>query len=151
MIFLSADKKEVTHTTCPKNALSNNNKKYYLSILAIEFAIEFAILIFFLFIIISVPADSTLSEDQINVLRDVITSSREKLQRLTIEHRDLHGTVSKVGKAIDRNFVSDLSSTTRTDVLVQERNLQLLNKVIAQHFYRQGMDEVADNILKVCN
>lgn len=83
------------------------------------------------------------------MLRDALSKAKEKLQRLTTDHRDLHGTVSKVGKAVDRNFVSDLSSTTRTDVLVHERNIQLLNKVIAQHFYRQGMDDVADTLVKV--
>lgn len=90
-----------------------------------------------------------MTAEQIAVLKDVLAKSKEKLQRLTTDHRDLHGTVSKVGKAIDRNFVSDLSSTTRNDVLVHERNIQLLNKVIAQHFYRQGMDDVADVVIEV--
>lgn len=98
--------------------------------------------------IVSVPQDSNLTGEQIIVLRDALAKAKEKLQRLTTDHRDLHGTVSKVGKAIDRNFVSDLSSTTRTDVLVHEENIQLLNKVIAQHFYRQGMDDVADTLIK---
>lgn len=89
-----------------------------------------------------------MTAEQTIVLRDALSKAKEKLQRLTTDHRDLHGTVSKVGKAIDRNFVSDLSSTTRTDVLVHDENIQLLNKVIAQHFYRQGMDDVADTLLK---
>lgn len=96
-----------------------------------------------------VPPDGQLTPEQINILRDALAKSKEKLQRLTADHRDMHGTVSKVGKAIDRNFVCDLSSTARTDVLVHERNVQLLNKVIAQHFYRQGMDDVADTIIEV--
>lgn len=76
-----------------------------------------------------------------------MAKSKEKLQRLASDHREVHAVVSKVGKAIDRNFVSDLSSTTRNDVLVHDRNIQLLNKVIAQHFYRQGMDDVADVVI----
>lgn len=95
------------------------------------------------------PHDGNLTAEQIAVLKDLLAKSKEKLQRLTTDHRDLHGTVSKVGKAIDRNFVCDLSSTTRNDVLVHERNIQLLNKVIAQHFYRQGMDDVADVVIEV--
>lgn len=96
-----------------------------------------------------VPQDDHLTDEQVSILREALSKSKEKLQRLTADHRDMHGTVSKVGKAIDRNFVSDLSSTARTDVLVHERNVQLLNKVIAQHFYRQGMDDVADTIIEV--
>lgn len=90
------------------------------------------------------PQNASLNAGQLSTLTAVLERSKEKLQRLTAEHRDLHGTVSKVGKAIDRNFVCDLSSTSRNDVLAQDRNVQLLNKVIAQHFYRQGLDDVAD-------
>lgn len=96
------------------------------------------------------PQEGRLTDRQLkaNGLTSVLARSKEKLQRLTSEHRDLHGTVSKVGKAIDRNFVCDLSSTARNDVLVNERNVQLLNKVIAQHFYRQGLDDVAECIIR---
>lgn len=95
-----------------------------------------------------VPSESTLTAEQVTLLRDVLAKSKEKLQRLTTDHRELHSSVSKVGKGVDRNFVSDLSSTTRNDVMVHERNIQLLNKVIAQHFYRQGMDDVADIVIQ---
>lgn len=82
-------------------------------------------------------------------MRDFLTKIKDKLHILTTDHRDLHGTVSKVGKAIDRNFVSDFTATTRTDVFSDENNVQLLNKIIAQHFYRQGMDDVAEVLVKV--
>lgn len=99
--------------------------------------------------VILVPPDGNLSAEQHALLRDLLAKSKEKLRRLTTDHRDLHGSVSKVGKTIDRNFVSDLSSTTKTDVLIEDRNIHLLNKVIAQHFYRQGMDDVADTLVQV--
>lgn len=82
------------------------------------------------------------------LLRDTLTKTKEKLQRLTTEHRDLHGAVSKIGKTIDRNFVSDFSSTTRNDVLVEEQNIQLLNKVIAQHLQRNNLDDVAATLIQ---
>lgn len=101
------------------------------------------------FSVILVPPDRNLTAEQHGLLRDLLAKSKEKLRRLTTDHRDLHGSVSKVGKTIDRQFVSDLSSTTKTDVLLEERNIHLLNKVIAQHFYRQGMDDVADTLVEV--
>lgn len=79
----------------------------------------------------------------------MMSKAKEKLQRLTIDHRDLHGTVSKVGKAIDRNFTADFTATTGTDIFETDKNVQLLNKIMAQHFYRQGMDDVADMLIKV--
>jgi E3 ubiquitin-protein transferase RMND5 len=54
--------------------------------------------------------------------------------------------VSKVGKAIDRNFISEYTSVSRSDLFTNERNIKLLNENIAQHFYRQGMDDVADSL-----
>ncbi|XP_052862896.1 E3 ubiquitin-protein ligase RMND5A isoform X1 [Anopheles cruzii] len=92
--------------------------------------------------------DDKLTPGQVEVLNDALKKVKDKLHRLTTEHRDLHGTVSKVGKAIDRNFVADFTATSRTDVLQSERNLVLLNKIMAQHFYRQGMDDVADALIK---
>lgn len=38
----------------------------------------------------------------INFISNLIHKSKEKTQKLAIEHRELHSTVSKVGKAIDR-------------------------------------------------
>ncbi|XP_055705198.1 E3 ubiquitin-protein ligase RMND5A [Phlebotomus papatasi] len=93
-------------------------------------------------------SNAELTAGQVVILKDALSKTKEKLQRLTADHRDLHGTVSKVGKAIDRNFVSDFTATSRTDVFTTERNIQLLNTVIAQHFYRQGMEDVADMLIK---
>lgn len=95
-----------------------------------------------------VPADEKLTTEQMILLRDTISKTREKLQRLTTDHRDLHGAVSKIGKTIDRNFVSDFSPTTRNDVLVEEQNIQLLNKVIAQHLQRNNLDDVAATLIQ---
>ncbi|XP_058457097.1 E3 ubiquitin-protein ligase RMND5A isoform X1 [Malaya genurostris] len=93
------------------------------------------------------PSDEQLTPGQIEVLHDAMAKAKDKLQRLTTEHRDLHGTVSKVGKAIDRNFVADFTATSRTDVFQLDHNVTLLNKIMAQHFYRQGMDDVADTLI----
>lgn len=94
--------------------------------------------------------DAQISERQAEILREALSKTKEKLQRITTEHRDLHGTVSKVGKVIDRNFVSDFTATARTDALNDEKNIQLLNKIIAQHYYRQGMEDIAQTLIKVC-
>lgn len=55
------------------------------------------------------------------------------------------GTVSKVGKAIDRNFYQDYTSIApRLELFQDERNIQLLNQIIVKHFYRSGMTDVAE-------
>lgn len=67
----------------------------------------------------------------------------ESIGKLATEHRDLHSTVSKVGKAVDRNFVSDFDSTSREDVFSGPTKEHLLNEVILQHLYRQGQLEIS--------
>lgn len=83
------------------------------------------------------------------ILNEAFAKMREKLHRITTEHREIHGTVSKVGKVIDRNFVSDFQATARSDALVEDRNMQMLNKLVAEHYIRQGMDDVAEALIRV--
>lgn len=95
-------------------------------------------------------APQRLTDRQMEIIRDAISKCNERVQKLSTEHRDLHGSVSKIGKAIDRNYSSDFSSTMRVDALQDEENLMLLNKAIAKHYCRQGMDEVARTLIKEC-
>merc|ERR1711963_908846 len=44
------------------------------------------------------------------ILTQCIRKAKETFANLSSSHRDLHGSVSKVGKSVDRNFVSDFSS-----------------------------------------
>lgn len=103
-------------------------------------------------------------------MKQAASKVKDTVQRLASDHRDLHSTVSKVGKAIDRvreqslilciykfiydthlfqNFVSDFASTSREEVFSGTEKVQLLNKVICQHFYRQGMIDIAEELAKV--
>lgn len=71
------------------------------------------------------------------------------VSKLASEHRDQHSTVSKVGKAIDRNFIADFAATSREDVFGSPEKIQMINKVICEHFCRQGMYDVAQELAKV--
>ncbi|XP_043273816.1 E3 ubiquitin-protein ligase RMND5A isoform X2 [Venturia canescens] len=92
------------------------------------------------------PPDHELAAAQIQVLEHAMIKVRDTVQRLATDHRESHSTVSKVGKAIDRNFISDFASTSREDVFAGPEKTQLLNQVIFQHFYRQGMLDIADEL-----
>lgn len=91
-----------------------------------------------------------LTEKQIEVLLDTINKTNTKLVAISTEHRDLHGAVSKVGKVVDRNFVSDFSALSRATPN-EEENIELLNKVMAKHYFRQGMDDIAHLLIKESN
>ncbi|XP_044736227.1 E3 ubiquitin-protein ligase RMND5A [Chrysoperla carnea] len=92
------------------------------------------------------PSDHELTPEQINILKEAMTKVKETVHHLATDHRDLHSTVSKVGKAIDRNFIADFAATCREDVFANSGKIQLLNEVICQHFYRQGLQDVADEL-----
>lgn len=92
--------------------------------------------------------DHALTSVQIDILKQNLSKIKETVSKLATDHRDLHSTVSKVGKAIDRNFVSDFAATSREDTFASPQKINLINKVICQHFYRQGMHDVADELAK---
>lgn len=48
------------------------------------------------------PPEHELTPQQISIVKQAMSKARETVQRLATDHRDLHSTVSKVGKAIDR-------------------------------------------------
>lgn len=102
-----------------------------------------------LFIILTAPDGYELSKYQKEVLKQAMTKIKDTVSRLATDHRDLHGTVSKVGKAIDRNFVPDFAATSRDDVFNTPEKIQMINKVICEHFCRHGLHEVADELAKV--
>ncbi|KAG8323541.1 E3 ubiquitin-protein transferase rmnd5a [Homalodisca vitripennis] len=59
-------------------------------------------------------------------------------------------TTSKISRywcpQCNANFVSDFASTSREDVFSGPEKIMLLNQVICQHFYRQGMLDIAQEL-----
>jgi len=95
-----------------------------------------------------VGEDYELTETQSSILCDAMNQMRESVGRIATDHRDLHSTVSKVGKAIDRNFNADNGSITREGIFTGGRAQTILTQVVCQHLYRQGMLNVGEAL---CN
>lgn len=81
-------------------------------------------------------------------LLQLTQTTKDHIQKTATDHRELHSSVSKVGKAIDRNFMSDYDSTSRTDIFSSPEQTAALNSVILQHFYRKGQLDIADALIK---
>ena len=90
--------------------------------------------------------DGSISPTQTLMLVKTLQSVRDTASKVASNHRDLHSSVSKVGKAVDRHFVSDYDATSRDDVFSGADNQMMLNEVILQHFYRQGQLEIGDSL-----
>ncbi|ESO86491.1 hypothetical protein LOTGIDRAFT_207069 [Lottia gigantea] len=88
-------------------------------------------------------SEHDLTPTQTEILTQTLKRVRESVQRLSTEHKDLHGSVSKVGRSVDRNFISDFTAVT-PDTFENEKNNNLLNEVICEHFLRQGMLDIAE-------
>lgn len=85
---------------------------------------------------------------QTSILNGLIKKVRDVIQQIATEHRDLHGTVSKVGKAIDKNFVSEFASVCNEVLYDDPEKSAVLNEAIVEHFLRQGMLDIAEQLIK---
>lgn len=54
------------------------------------------------------------------------------------DHRELHATVSRVGKSIDRHFIADYAAVApKAESFCSDTNRPIMEQAIAQHLYRQ--------------
>ncbi|XP_076372135.1 required for meiotic nuclear division 5 protein souji [Tachypleus tridentatus] len=94
------------------------------------------------------PFDQEVTPSQALLLTQCAKRVKDVTTAMTAEHRDLHGTVSKVGKAIDKNLIPDFGSTSSEKVFGEEESQRLLNQVVCEHFLRQGMLDIAEELIK---
>lgn len=67
-------------------------------------------------------------------------------QKLSTSHKELHSSVSRVGKTIDKNFDADCSSVFPVSLCQDVEHERLLNQAVCEHYYRQGLMEVAGDL-----
>eukprot|EP01113_Clastostelium_recurvatum_P047156 TRINITY_DN8358_c0_g1_i2.p1 TRINITY_DN8358_c0_g1~~TRINITY_DN8358_c0_g1_i2.p1 ORF type:complete len:509 (+),score=148.54 TRINITY_DN8358_c0_g1_i2:181-1527(+) len=91
------------------------------------------------------PSESLSDEDKAQI-SGALGRLKEKLvtskigAKITDEHKELHAPISKLGKVIDKSFRGDLEKASKLD----EFDHRIINQVISQHLYRQGLFEVGD-------
>ncbi|RWS13283.1 Protein RMD5-like protein [Dinothrombium tinctorium] len=98
-------------------------------------------------IMLSTSNQCQLSDIQKVILNQNIQKIRDIISQIASEHRDIHSSVSRVGKVIDKNFASDFDSVSNESFLDEPLKLQLLNQVIVEHFLRQGMLDIAEELI----
>uniref|UniRef100_T1IIW7 RING-Gid-type domain-containing protein n=1 Tax=Strigamia maritima TaxID=126957 RepID=T1IIW7_STRMM len=95
-----------------------------------------------------VPNENEIVATQALIMGQCIKKVKDTVARIASEHRDVHSAVSKVGKSIDRNFTADFGTTSAEEVFEGSDKAQLLNQVICEHFYRQGMLDIGEELVK---
>lgn len=81
------------------------------------------------------------------MLNHVIKKVQDVSSQLAKEHRDFHSTVSRVGKAIDKNFNSDYGAMENRLLWSDDESKTILNRVIIEHFMRKGMLDIVDSLV----
>ncbi|XP_012938231.1 E3 ubiquitin-protein ligase RMND5A [Aplysia californica] len=90
------------------------------------------------------PPEEMLSQATRKAISEFVSRGKAAANSVSSNHKDLHGSVSKLGKSIDRNFTSDFSAVITDGAFEGERKQRLLNEVICEHFFRQGMLDIAE-------
>eukprot|EP00899_Mesostigma_viride_P012038 jgi/Mesvir1/20835/Mv07929-RA.1 len=88
-----------------------------------------------------------ISGDSQVVMSTLQASVREMglVAQLSAQTKEMHGALSKLGKAMDKFFVSDISKVSREGVVFDE---SILNTEILHHLYRQGRFDLADTFMR---
>ncbi|GIY72084.1 e3 ubiquitin-protein transferase RMND5A [Caerostris extrusa] len=91
-----------------------------------------------------IPMTNEVSAAQALILTQCAKRVKDVVTSMATEHRDLHGTVSKSGKAIDKNFVADFASTSNEEVFQGSENVKLLNQETGLSMERQKREPFSE-------
>ena len=93
---------------------------------------------------------STSNDDQLikssgsNIVRSLAKQYSDK-------HKDLHGSISKIGKTIDRYFQSDFGNVPITELFDNPEKFKLIYMIICEDLYRQGRMSIAEKLIEETN
>uniref|UniRef100_H2YJ40 RING-Gid-type domain-containing protein n=1 Tax=Ciona savignyi TaxID=51511 RepID=H2YJ40_CIOSA len=96
-------------------------------------------------------ADFQNSKSQHTVIAQANKKLKSHGQKLSSQHKDLHSSVSRIGKTVDRNFDMECGSINMHEILPDHAHHTLFNQAICEHFYRQGSVSIAESIAKDAN
>ncbi len=92
--------------------------------------------------ILSNPIDDKLKQTSIqNTLKPLA-------KQYTDKHKDLHGSISKIGKTIDKCFQSDFGNVPITELFDTPEKIKLIYMIICEDLYRQGRMSIADKLIE---
>lgn len=74
---------------------------------------------------------------------------KEFIKKYSDEHKDLHGSISKIGKVIDKNFIAEYGNLPQNNIIDTVEKKNLLHQVMCENLYRTGKIDVADSLIQV--
>ncbi|CAF4227304.1 unnamed protein product [Rotaria socialis] len=67
------------------------------------------------------------------------------------KHKDLHGSISKIGKTIDKCFHADFGNVPIFELFDKPEKLKLIYMIICEDLYRQGRMSIAQQLIEETN
>lgn len=64
------------------------------------------------------------------------------------KHKDLHGSISKIGKTVDKCFQSDFGNVPIFELFDKPEKLKLIYMIICEDLYRQGRMSIAQKLIE---
>lgn len=78
-------------------------------------------------------------------LRDTI---KPLAKQYSDKHKDLHGSISKIGKTVDKCFQSDFGNVPIFELFDKPEKLKLIYMIICEDLYRQGRMSIAQKLIE---
>ena len=78
-------------------------------------------------------------------LRDTI---KPLAKQYSDKHKDLHGSISKIGKTIDKCFQADFGNVPIFELFDKPEKLKLIYMIICEDLYRQGRMSIAQKLIE---
>ncbi len=93
---------------------------------------------------------SNSSDDQ-SIKTNICDTIKPLAKQYSDKHKDLHGSISKIGKTIDKCFQSDFGNVPIFELFDKPEKLKLIYMIICEDLYRQGRMSIAQKLIDETN
>jgi len=91
------------------------------------------------------------STDDQSIKTNVRNTVKPLAKQYSDKHKDLHGSISKIGKTIDKCFQSDFGNVPIFELFDKPEKLKLIYMIICEDLYRQGRMSIAQKLIDETN
>ncbi|XP_064382046.1 E3 ubiquitin-protein ligase RMND5A-like isoform X2 [Halichondria panicea] len=93
-------------------------------------------------------SEGIVDTSQLHTVKELVRKTKETCQSISTEHKDIHASISKFGKAIDKSLQADISGLGVEGVLSDESHSRELDAAICEHLFRQGRLDIGEMIIE---
>jgi hypothetical protein len=88
------------------------------------------------------------STDENRLKPNICDTIKPLAKQYSDKHKDLHGSISKIGKTIDKCFQSDFGNVPIFELFDKPEKLKIIYMIICEDLYRQGRMSIAQKLIE---